>query len=515
MRKERTYDGTPLQQSLTVDPKHSVTFNMTKLMLGVILDVQMSDSRDNRAAQTSDSRRGSVHTATVYVVDDGNSTPAVLKNVIITPDEISALDDYSERIPKGTSFSLYGEQLNSGLNNIDPYSLDGEWCVVGFLGGWYGKPFVLRWWPHMRNTFDPATSGSGNPGFNGDGTALIQSRRKFQRINGVEFVISRQGNIYLSTTYSGTSVLPKPETTRGRLPRSATGSGGSVRLWVKPSEVMELTWNPQEDGLGIYDGHDDALPQTNPANRSVFTQYSRPLARTGTYISYTKDRTYIEVPENFDVLSKKRINQLALEEFNVSVSSGITNTADSTKDITSDLIPGSVIKLTETKARVASTKDLDLEGQVSASVSSLGDTTVSGTISNTITTDGVLKLHGLTALMEALATLALTSPATTITGTTTLNLASASIAMAAPTIAVGSATTTSLTLGGTGGKHLVNEDLGIAWATATAALKTAIDSAVSVGTLAAAFTAIQAILLFVQAIDATLATAKTTKTSAL
>jgi hypothetical protein len=227
-----------------------------------------------------------------------------LNNVIITPDSRTGLDDYYERLPKGCSALINGQPWNNEVNNIDPYKLDGDWCVVGFLGGSLDTPYILRWWPHPGNRFDAATSGQSNPNDRVRRPYLVQDSRFFHRINGVEFVISKQGHVYLSTYRAnsnlafGTPLQPQD----GRFPRTLNEEeGGSFKAWIKPSQSFELDWNVPTNGLGVLDETDPDLPQTNPARAGVAQ------AKENTYLIADQTRFELDVPELFKVQSKRRI----------------------------------------------------------------------------------------------------------------------------------------------------------------------------------------------------------------
>lgn len=296
--------GETVSQSLTINPRDYVSLNFTKTVLGIILSVNPADNEANRSSYQSEDRRGYMHTCTVLVVEDGRSSHFTLGNVIITPDSRTGLDDYYERLPNGCSSQITGQPWNNEINNIDPYKLDGDWCVVGFLGGSLDTPYILRWWPHPGNRFDPATSEQSNPNDTRRQPYLKQDGRFFHRINGVEFVVSKQGHVYLSTYRANSSlVFGTPLTPQeGRFPRTVNADeGGSFKAWIKPSQSFELDWNVPTNGIGVLDEPDAELPQTNPAVVGV------PPEKVSTYVLADKDRFQIEVPETFEVISKKTI----------------------------------------------------------------------------------------------------------------------------------------------------------------------------------------------------------------
>lgn len=303
-------DGTPVQQSMTQDPHDYRAQNLDRLMLGVVLSVYPADDEDgNRTAIQTLERRGHTHECTVLILNDGTSTYMQLPNVVITPNAPSGIDDYEERLPRGSSCLTTGEELNSSMHQINPYDLDGDWCVVGYIGGQIDRPFVIRWWPHARNTFDPATSGRGSPDADGVGRALTQvgddldrpQGRYLRRINGVETVITSSGDIILSTTFAGGQIQPGGDPTRGRFSRTEVDNGGDVRIYMKPSSTIEWTWDPQPDGVGVLDSAEPELPQPNPAGGV------RAGDKNSTYMTVNQERWRAQVPTEFEVFSKDAV----------------------------------------------------------------------------------------------------------------------------------------------------------------------------------------------------------------
>jgi hypothetical protein len=325
MPRNTTLDGTPVQQAITFDRKDYNNARMTGFMLGVVMDVQLSDGGRNRIAKQFADQRGFIHTATVQVIDDGTPCNFPLPDVLITPDSRTGVNEYSENLPRATSCLTHGEDYNDHGHKIDPYALDGDMCVIGFLGGRLDSPFIARWWPHPKNTFDPATCGDGSPDIAGEGTTLCQTSRFFQRINGVETVITSRGDVYLSTAFSGSRIVPGGTPKLGRFPRDSVEQGGSVRLDIKPGRLLELNWNEKEDGIGVGNSSDEAIPQTNPPVDTPFSEIfnsSDPPPRT--YLRFAEDKVKLLIPDEFRVRSE---NRTFIESQNETVitSGGITS----------------------------------------------------------------------------------------------------------------------------------------------------------------------------------------------
>ncbi len=322
-------DRTPIQQCMVVDPADYNNFNMSRAMLGIVLDVHLADdSSSNRIAAQFSDERGFMHVASVLIIDDGGPSNLIPPDVVVTPDSRTGVDDYSENLPKGSTCLITGDELNDGLNNINPHSLDGDMCVVMFMGGRLDSGFIVRWWPHTANTFDPATSGEGNKDISGEGTSLDQSGRSFTRINGVEYVVTREGNVYLSTSLSGTKIIPGKPSSIGRFARTRIANGGNIRVNVKPTALMEIDFNFQEDGVGSGNLSDPSLPQTNPSGTEPYSLlHSGEFALDGTYIRLAEKKVSVEVPEEISLKSGDRVFIEAESENNI-LSKG-TTTIDS------------------------------------------------------------------------------------------------------------------------------------------------------------------------------------------
>lgn len=296
-------DQTVIQQGLTTqdtDYKHMAVY---KTMLGVILEVYPIDNDANRSAMQTVDRKGHVHECSVLIINDGTSAYMTLENVIITPDSPSGLDDFEERLPRGSSAFVTGAEYDPNLHQIDPYDLDGDWCVIAFLGGQLDSPYIQRYWPHARNTFDAATSGKGL-----DGDTLVQNRRYFRRTNGVETVITSKGDTIFSTTFANSILKPSEEPALGRVAREMNeDTGGSVRVNIKPSQSLELTFNPQEEGIGVIDNTEPELPQLNPWQEEPVASEERPE----TYIYVDRDQVDFMIPTSVTVTTQDTITLTA------------------------------------------------------------------------------------------------------------------------------------------------------------------------------------------------------------
>ncbi len=262
MRRLLLEDGTTVQQSMVGEGHRYGSDSCNQLMVGVVLEVQQADNILNRSSWQRGDRRGVRHEATVLVIDDGTGAYTLLRNVAILPWGPSGIDSYTESLPRPVTGTVTDAEYNTQLHQIDVQSLDGDYCLVGFIGGRMSNPVMLSWFPHPRNTVDPATSGHGNPNSSGQGTTLVQHRH-FQRIYGVEHTITAAGDIYLSTVLAGGTVKPTQDLVDGRFARDVPDVGGAIFLDVKPGQLVELNFNPVVPGTNPF-GWDDNLPQQNP-----------------------------------------------------------------------------------------------------------------------------------------------------------------------------------------------------------------------------------------------------------
>lgn len=320
-----TTEGTPVQQALTVRPEDYNVMNMSRLMLGVILNVYPSDRLENRSAQQNIDRHGHTHECDVLIVNDGSSAYLVLSNVIITPNSPTGMNNYEEILPRGSSQLTSGADYNEMLHQIDPFDLDGDWCVIGYVGGLIDSPFIVSWWPHSRNIYDTATSGYGR-----DGKTLKQSGRYFRRVNGVEHTVTPKGDIILSTTYANSKILPGTDPKNGRVARSTNPEiGGSIRAYIKDTQTLELVFDPQEDGVGVVDAFDPSLPQTNPSQ-------IKPQAppRENTYVLLNKDNIYATMPGKTTVETGGSMSFTVGTDYTVSVTGNVAVSSEGTMDLT-------------------------------------------------------------------------------------------------------------------------------------------------------------------------------------
>ena len=225
-------------------------------LVGVILSVKPSDAKGNLAGETHPALRGCHHECMVWAAEDYGMPSVLLDHVIIPPESHSGIDNYDEDLPRGVSSLIDGQPFQSDLRGIDPCKLDGEWCVVGFIGGKITHPYIMSWWPHPANTYDPATSGNKPATAEGQTPAptlvqydlkLNRSRRMWRK-NGTLFLVNRDGSVYLDTSEANRKVNVGKD---NLLSTSRFPKGGHAQVDIKQTAQLEVNWNETFGGPQI------------------------------------------------------------------------------------------------------------------------------------------------------------------------------------------------------------------------------------------------------------------------
>lgn len=211
-------------------------------MEGIILEVKTSDDPDNLTSTIEADKRGHRHECTVLVIEADGEPNLLLENVVIPPSRHSGIDDYEEDLPKGVKSHLDKKALTENWKHLDISRLDGEHCIISFVGDNIDKPYISNWWPHPANKYDPATSGKA---------CLVQAdpqkeqnTRSITRTNGVVTMISKDGDIYVNTNEAASILEISP-----KYKRLLKDVGGSVQLDVKKTQQLEINWNVPVEGL--------------------------------------------------------------------------------------------------------------------------------------------------------------------------------------------------------------------------------------------------------------------------
>lgn len=227
------YDGTVVQSANNFDVGNYTHQKLYMPVLGVILNVYHSDHPTNRSSVQKQDQRGSACEAQVLILNDGLDTPWIVQNALVLPNGSSGVDNYHEEIPRGCSMMSDGSKYNADMVGIDVEKLDGDWCIVQFIGGSIDQPIITSWFPHNGNRSDPATSG-----LSGD-NVLVQGRRLFKRFQGTKITLTDKGSIFVDTSEAGSVMKGGASGWK----RNNVEIGGSVQLDVKDSQQVEVNFN--------------------------------------------------------------------------------------------------------------------------------------------------------------------------------------------------------------------------------------------------------------------------------
>lgn len=278
----------------------SINKNMTPL-LGVILTVEPCDN-DNNLSLGVGVYRGVRHECTVLCSKNLGFPDILIPNVIITPPSPSNIDNYSENIPRGCTNLIDGHSFDSELVGVNPYRLDGEWCIVNFINSNSVYPYISNWFPHPANIFDPSTSGREVDAGDTTGTYLIQAdivkgkSRSYNSSNGVINMLSLDGNTYYDTQEAGRKILIDEENNRKVV---NVAGGGHIQVDIKQKAQMELNWNSKPiKGPRIGAGSNSS----NPIQEKSFPHYDDPT-KAGTPEARETKRTTIR-NDQFSILQK-------------------------------------------------------------------------------------------------------------------------------------------------------------------------------------------------------------------
>lgn len=262
------------QSGWVANPAHYPHQHITYPMLGIVLNVYLSDDPANSGSKTKQDGRASHAQADVLIVNDGRGAYWVLKKVVIPPKGHSGIDDYDEELPQPCTMVLDGTKYDSDLRNVDVSKLDGSWAVVNFIGGSINQPFIQSYWPHPYNRTDPATGASPEKG------NLAQGRRLFKRALGTKFTVTNQGSVHIDTSEAGSTIQPGNHLKK--YARVEKDEGGDINFTVKNNRSFELNFNPP---IPLPES-EPSLPQVNPPEAK---ESSRTRATDSSYFTANKD----------------------------------------------------------------------------------------------------------------------------------------------------------------------------------------------------------------------------------
>jgi hypothetical protein len=272
-----------------------------KPLIGVVLTVEPCDD-DNNLTLGKGNYRGTRHECTILCGRTYDTPDILIPNVIITSPAPSSIDNYSENIPRGCTRLVDGNDFNFSLEDVNPFKLDGEWCIVNFIDGNSVYPYVSNWIPHPANIFDPSTSGRELEAGDSVKSYLVQAdlakgrSRSFSASNGVVHLLSIDGNSYLDTTEAGRKVIIDEDNKRKVI---NVEGGGHIQVDIKKKAQLEFNWNIKPTkGPRIGAGSNS----TAPIQESAFPHYDDPT-NEGTPEARETKRTTIRHDE-FSMLQK-------------------------------------------------------------------------------------------------------------------------------------------------------------------------------------------------------------------
>lgn len=223
-------NGTVMQGGLAFSSADFGHLDISNPVMGVVLDVFPADSLSNETAANFHDRRGYCATASVLILNDGTDAPTLLPNVIILPPSGTGHDDFSEELPQPTTGTIDGARFHSGYEEVQPWKLNGSYCIVQFVGGSIAQPIMTHWFPHPGNRKDAITSGLSMD-------SLHQGRRIAKRFQGTRLVLTSTGTVLLDTSQANHKLQAD------RASRDEVEKGGDIRVTVKNERELEVNFN--------------------------------------------------------------------------------------------------------------------------------------------------------------------------------------------------------------------------------------------------------------------------------
>jgi hypothetical protein len=279
----RDRKGNTLQTGLYYHPGDFSHQHMPNSVLGIVLNVYCSDSSQNESAIVRGDLRGFQCECRVLVVNDGRDATWILPNVVVPPRGSTGIDNYYEELPTPTTCMVDGSDYDTQGRRMDITKMDGDYCIVDFIGGSIEQPFLVSWWPHPSNRFDPATSDAA-----GDGSVLNQGKRLVRRFQGSKFQITDKGSIFIDTSEAASTLQFGESTTSQPIKRVLSEDGGDVQLDIKSSKQMQVNFNPPIP-----------LPKSQPSllqpNSTNTPKNDDAQARSKDFSAFTMDKDFIEM----------------------------------------------------------------------------------------------------------------------------------------------------------------------------------------------------------------------------
>ncbi len=230
--------------------RHVVGQRMYWPVIGVIVGVRYADDPQNQSRLSLDAATGAMIEASVLVIDDGTDGQWMIPRCAIARSAMSDYHNYAEDSIVSPRDLTSGEPFAFDAQSPSPVLIDGDFCLVQFIGGCVDKAVITARWPHPLNNRDPSTAGREDIG------TLDQRGRWVRRINGLTLVISRDGDTWIDANTCGRTL--NPQTLALDVDRPAIG--GLITLNGKPGKPFTLDFNPPP----LQDRTKPWMPQPNP-----------------------------------------------------------------------------------------------------------------------------------------------------------------------------------------------------------------------------------------------------------
>ncbi len=232
----KTSSGHPVQSAAVVR-RHPSDF-LLGAHLGIVLEVYDATGQGLLGAGASPlPREVDGYTAQVLIVDDGRRAPyQVLDGVVVCAGAPIGAGSATRIRPRPTSQRVLTAAARDALQksgrlpeDLPIDALDGDWCVVSYLGGNEQRPFVSAFWPAPLRQ-PPAPAG-------GEIGTAFEARHA-----GLALRIDARGSLALSTEASGTdTVTTAIEDDADAAGPAAPSLGGDVELALKPGRRIRIT----------------------------------------------------------------------------------------------------------------------------------------------------------------------------------------------------------------------------------------------------------------------------------
>lgn len=387
----RRPDGTVMQSGLTSNPEDYAHEHIDHLVVGVVLALHVSDDPTNASALSIADQRGNFATIDVLATSHGNDNPWIIPNVVVMPSGPTGIDDFCEELPRPSTQLIDGSKLDTGSAGLDINKLDGDFVLVGFIGGSIEQPVMLGYWPHPSNRNDPATgaypvTGGVNPA-TGASQTLNQGRRMFRRYRGTKFTVTSKGSVFIDTNEANYSLKGASSGPT----RDANDDGGDLQIDVKNNRQLQINFNKPVP----LPNDEPSLPQKNPP------QGTQTRSTDSTAITANKDQFEVDAGQKIILKALQDLMQL------VSKTDMSLDSKNGKVTITSE---NSEVDVNGNTKIVATAPEVDINANSKVGIST-------GTMTTTATGNVNTNATGSVSTTSA-ASIALTAPAITVGGAT-------------------------------------------------------------------------------------------------